>query len=161
MVPRRPGLVVASLTLSALPALTALSGCGFVDAGKASDTKPSGFVLRGSVRVAGAGAGSVGSLCVAPLSVPEVYQGAPVTITDDNVQDNPNTLASDILGPGKLTSDEASTTGYTCAFPIVIYNVPAGPQSYGIAIGALPPAPFAAKSLRRDELAVISLGPTK
>jgi hypothetical protein len=138
-----------------------LGGCGFIAAGKASDTKPSGFVLRGTVRVAGAAAGAVGSQCVAPDSVPEVYQGVPVNITDGNVQDSPHTLASGVLGTGKLAPDNASTTGYTCEFPLVIYNVPAGPASYGIAVGELPPAPFEAEPLRHDEVAVIDLGPTK
>jgi hypothetical protein len=153
----RRGLIAVATALSlALP----VAGCGFVGASKVSDTKPNGFVLRGAVEVSGAASGAVGSVCVAPPGVPDAVAGARVTVTDGNVQDSPRTLATGVLDPGRLVADARSTTRFRCDFPFAIYGVPGGIDSYGVAVGSLPPAPFEAQPLREDQPAIISLAPS-
>jgi len=118
-------------------------------------------VLRGVVQVAGASSGTIGQACVAPPGVPDAVAGARVVVTDGNVQDSPRQLATGALGAGKLVVDSRSDTGFRCDFSFTIYGVPGGVDSYGIAVGSLPPAPFEAQPLREDQLAVISLAPEK
>jgi hypothetical protein len=137
-------VAVAALALS-------LAGCGFIGTGQTSDTKPSGFVLRGYVSVAGAAPGAAGSPCQAPPSAADIRSGGPVRVADPDG----HTLATGALGVGFLAVD---ATTYRCNFPFEIAAVPGGPPRYVVGVGSQPAASFAADDVRHDKPAVIMVG---
>jgi hypothetical protein len=126
-----------------------LAGCGWLHAGGASNTKPSGFVLRGYVTVAGAPAGTAGSPCQTPA--------AGVSVADEvRVTDPPSTkvLGTGSLGAGVLA---VNGSGYECNFPFSISAVPGGHKTYSITVGNRSAVSFPAEDLRSDKPAVISV----
>jgi hypothetical protein len=124
-----------------------LSGCGWLRAGGVSHTKPSGFVLRGYVTVAGASSGSAGAPCQATV----IAAADPVRVTDPP----DHALATGALGAGVLARDGS---GYRCNFPFEIGQVPGGHDSYEISVAGRPPVTFPATELRQDKPAVIQVG---
>jgi len=126
-----------------------VAGCGFAHAGKASHSKPNGFVLRGYVTVGSAGStGPVGSPCQSPPGAADIRADAPVRVTNPDGR----TLATGTLGAGVLAMDSSA---YRCNFPFEIPAVPGGQSTYVITVGARPPMSFAARDLREDKSAVI------
>jgi hypothetical protein len=137
-----------SIVLALVAVYAGLTGCGWLRAGGASPTKPSGFVLRGYVTVAAAPTGQVGSPC--QVSVPGITPNAPVRVSDPPDR----TLGTGALGPGVLAADGG---GYRCNFPFEIPGVPGGHNAYAISVDALPPVSFPAAELRQDKPAVITV----
>ncbi|HEV7900027.1 MAG TPA: hypothetical protein VGP31_19515 [Planosporangium sp.] len=129
----------------------AVSGCGWLRAGGASNTKPSGFVLRGYVAVAGAPAGQVGSPCQVPAA--GIAASTPVRVSDPPG----HALATGALRPGVLAADGSA---YRCNFPFEIYGVPGGHNTYDISVDDRPPMSFPAGELRQDKSAVIPVNPS-
>jgi hypothetical protein len=136
-----------SIVIALAALCAALSGCGWLRAGGVSHTKPSGFVLRGYVTVAGAPAGQVGDPCRAPTA--GIIPNAPVRVTDPP----DHTLATGALGAGVL----ADGSGYRCNFPFEIPGVPGGHQTYEISVDGRPAVSFPADELRQDKPAVITV----
>jgi hypothetical protein len=136
---------------------TALSGCGWLRAGNVSHTKPSGFVLRGYVTVAGAPSGTAGSPC--QMQSLGVAANDPVLVTDPPGR----TLATGVLGAGVLAPDSPGGPGgpggnvYRCNFPFEIPGVAGGHNSYEISIAGRPAVSFPATELRQDKPAVITV----
>jgi hypothetical protein len=125
-----------------------LSGCGWLHAGGASPNKPSGFVLRGYVSVAGAPAGAPGTPCQVPTA--GIAANAPVQVSDP-----PNrSLATSVLGAGVIATDG---TAYRCNFPFEVPGVPGGHASYQISVSGRSPVSFPATELRQDKPAVITI----
>ena len=122
------------------------SGCGWLKAGDVSHTKPSGFVLRGYVSVAGAAAGQAGAPCQAVSAGVEAND--PVKVTDPSG----TALAAGVLGAGVLAVDGEA---YRCNFPFEIPAVAGGHGTYSIAVGTRPAVSFPATDLRQDKSAVI------
>jgi hypothetical protein len=141
--------VVGRLGVALVLVLT-LGGCGFVHAGSAGKSKPNGFVLRGYASVAGATAGSAGTACVAPPTVPDVAPSTPVKVTDPGGK----ALATGQLGAGVLAVDSSA---YRCNFPFEIRAVPGGEDRYVITVGDRPAVTFPAADLREDKPAVIDV----
>jgi hypothetical protein len=136
-------------TVIAVVALCAvLSGCGWLRAGGASHNKPSGFVLRGYVSVAGAPAGQPGEPCQAPTA--GIAANAPVRVSDP--PDHP--LATGALGAGVLAADGSA---YRCNFPFELPGVPGGHNTYEISVDNRQPVSFPAGELRQDKPAVITV----
>jgi hypothetical protein len=138
--------LVASALLTAL--CLALAGCGWLRAGDVSHSKPSGFVLRGYVSVAGAPGGPAGTACQAPRA--GVATNDPVLVTDPPGK----TLATGTLGAGVLAVDG---NGYRCNFPFEIPGVPGGHTTYGVAVDDRPATTFPATELRQDKPAVVPI----
>jgi len=134
-------------------------GCGFIAAGDASRTKPSGFVLNGYVSVAGVSAGTAGSACQAPPSVPDIVAGGPVRVGDPG-DSTGAVVVTGTLGDGVLAADPAGIGGSRCNFPFQIRNVPGEQQQYVIVVGTRPAATFAGADLRSDKPAVIEVRPS-
>jgi hypothetical protein len=126
----------------------ALSGCGWLRAGGASPNKPSGFVLRGYVSVAGAPAGQAGDPCRLPAT--GIAANAPVRVTDPP----DHTLATGALGTGVLAADGSA---YRCNFPFEVPAVPGGHHTYEISVDGRPAVSFPADELRQDKPAVITV----
>jgi hypothetical protein len=129
----------------------ALSGCGWLRAGNVSHTKPSGFVLRGYVTVAGAPSGTAGAPCRTQSL--GVAANDPVLVTDPPGR----TLATGVLGAGVLALDGPDSNTYRCNFPFEIPGVAGGHNSYEISIAGRPAVSFPAADLRRDKPAVITV----
>jgi hypothetical protein len=139
-------------TLIALATLcAALSGCGWLGANSASRNKPSAFVLRGYVSVAGAAAGQSGAECQAPSA--GITATSPVQVTDPPG----HVLTTGVLGPGVLATDGGA---YHCNFPFELPGVPGGHNEYGIRVGDRPAVSFPATELRQDKPAVIAVPAT-
>ena len=128
-----------------------LVSCGFVETAD-SRAKPSGFPLRGYVSVVGASPGGVGTPCQAPASAPDVAPGLPVRVLDPAG----GVLGTSALGNGVL-AEAPDDSGYRCNFPFEVANVPGGPDSYVVVVGARPAVSFPAKDLRADKPAIIEL----
>jgi hypothetical protein len=137
--------------LGVLILLGLLTSCGFVGTAD-SRAKPSGFPLRGYVSVVGASQGGVGTPCQSPASAPDVAPGLPVRVLDPAG----GVLGSSALGNGVL-AEAPGGTGYRCNFPFEVTNVPGGPDSYVVVVGARPPVTFPAKELRANKPAIIEL----
>jgi hypothetical protein len=136
-------------TLIAMATLCAtLSGCGWLGAGGASRNKPSAFVLRGYVSVAGAAAGQPGEPCQAPAA--GVATATPVQVSDPPGQ----VLTTGALGSGVLAADDGA---YHCNFPFELPGVPGDHSTYGIQVGDRPRVNFPATELRQDKPAVIAV----
>ncbi|MEU7870696.1 hypothetical protein [Dactylosporangium sp. NPDC049140] len=138
---------------SVLPLLLVLStgfslgGCGWL--GRHDETsKPDGFLLHGYVSVAGAAAGATGSACLAPSSVPDVYQGATVRIAD--VEGHP--IAAAELSGGVLAPDGS---GFDCNFAFEVRNVAGSRATYQISVGGRPATSFPTKELAEGRPAII------
>jgi hypothetical protein len=125
-----------------------LSGCGWLRAGRAGDNKPSGFVLRGYVTVAGAPAGKPGAPCEVPTT--GIAANAPVRVSGPP----DHTLATGALGAGVLAAEGSA---YRCNFPFVVPDVPGGHSTYEISVDNRPQVSFPATELRQDKPAVISI----
>lgn len=125
--------------------MVGLSACGWVGVHNRV-TKPNGFLLHGYVSVAGAAAGAPGTACQARSG--SVASGATVKIVDeDGIQ-----LAAGSLGDGVLAG---AGSAWQCNFPFDLTNVPGGPDTVVVEIGALPAAHFATSELREGRAAVI------
>ncbi len=129
----------------------ALSGCGWLRAGNVSHTKPSGFVLRGYVAVAGAPSGTAGAPCQTQSL--GVAANDPVLVTDPPGR----TLATGVLGAGVLALDGPNGNAYRCNFPFEIPGVAGGHNSYEISVAGRPAESFPAADLRQDKPAVITV----
>jgi hypothetical protein len=135
-----------STVIAGLALFVALSGCGWLRAGGVSHNKPSGFVLRGYVSVAGAPAGQPGDPCQVPTT--GIAASAPVRVSDPPDR----ALATGALGTGVLAADGSA---YRCNFPFELAGVPGGHQSYEISVDNRQPVSFPAEELRQDKPAVI------
>ncbi|MCW2639617.1 MAG: hypothetical protein JWP76_1923 [Dactylosporangium sp.] len=136
-------------TVIAVAALcAALSGCGWLRAGGASHNKPSGFVLRGYVTVAGAPAGQPGDPC--QVSTAGITANAPVRVTDPP----DHTLATGTLRAGVLAVEGSA---YRCNFAFELPGVPGGHNTYEVSVDDRQPVSFPAVELRQDKPAVITV----
>jgi hypothetical protein len=133
-----------------LMVLATAGGCGFVNAGHASRTKPSGFVLRGYVSVALPDGGAAGAPCQAPGAVTDVRPAAAVRVVDPAG----HAIAAGQLGAGVVAVDAASAR---CNFPFEIRAVPGGRDRYLVEVDGRPPVGFPAEELRQDKPAVITI----
>ncbi|MGC9668889.1 hypothetical protein ACNTMW_20315 [Planosporangium sp. 12N6] len=140
-----------SSALALVTTCTVLTGCGWWRAGGESHTKPSGFVLRGYVTVAGAPAGPVGGPCQVPA--PGIAQNTPVRVSDPPG----TTLGTGALGAGVLAADGEA---YRCNFPFEIDGVPGGHTTYQVSVDDRSPVTFPADELRQDKPAVIPVNPS-
>jgi hypothetical protein len=132
--------------LALLAAAVGLTGCGWLQAGDVSHVKPSGFVLRGYVSVAGAPTGRPGTSCQVPAT--GITANAPVRVTDAADR----SLGAGVLGAGVLAADGAA---YRCNFPFEITGVAGGHDRYAISAAGRPAVLFPATELRQDKPAVI------
>ncbi len=140
---RRTGILLVAVALT-------LGGCGWLGASSVSHRKPDAFLLRGRVTVAVA-AGDPrpqGAACAA--TVPDLVSGTTVRVTGPDGA----LLGVGYLGDGVIARDG---TGSTCDFPFQVTNVPGGVDSYDIAVGARAPKRFAAKDLRENAEAIITI----
>jgi hypothetical protein len=144
MVRRLSHAVLGLLTVVAAGA--GLTGCGWLKAGDVSHVKPSGFVLRGYVSVAGAPTGEPGTSCQVPAT--GISANAPVRVTDAADR----ALGAGVLGAGVLAADGNT---YRCNFPFEIANVAGGRDRYAISAAGRPAVLFGATELRQDKPAVI------
>ncbi|HWB35698.1 MAG TPA: hypothetical protein VHA75_06715 [Rugosimonospora sp.] len=149
--PRTASRCLAAVLLAAATAAGA-AGCGFIGAGKVSDTKPNGFVLRGHVSTP-LPAGDTrpdGAACTAPASLPDIAAGSPVRVLDEH---------NAVIGLGGLNPGVVAhpSTGADCEFGFQIAAVPGGVSTYAIVVGTQPAHTFPAAELREDKPAVISL----
>lgn len=130
-----------------------LSACGFLASGDRPATKPEAFVLRGYVSVRAAPADSAtGSPCEAPPGSGDIHTGGTVRIADRDG----HTLATGELTGGVL----AFTSGTArCNFPFEIPAVPGGVDEYVVGVGSRPTVTFAARALRENRPAVVTVDP--
>lgn len=142
-------LRLSLLGLLGLVLTVGVAGCGWLGASNAPRTKPDTFVLRGHVTVPVPAGDSRpdGAACASTL--PDVVAGAPVRVTDPNGHE----LATGSLGDGII----ASGSTHSCDFPFQIAAVPGGVDSYDVAVGSRPAQRFAAKQLRENAAAIITL----
>ncbi|GAA2345900.1 hypothetical protein GCM10010170_032360 [Dactylosporangium salmoneum] len=127
-----------------------LGGCGWV--GRHDDTsKPDGILLHGYVSVAGAAAGSTGSACLAPTSVPDIVEGATVRAADDAG----HVIAATQLSGGVLA--QAAAGGYTCNFAFEFRNLSGSRATYTIMVGDRPATTFQTKAMREGTPAIIEV----
>ncbi|WP_433215185.1 hypothetical protein ACQP00_05400 [Dactylosporangium sp. CS-047395] len=124
-----------------------LGGCGW--AGRHDEkSKPDGFLLQGYVSVAGAAAGITGSACLAPSTVPDVYQGGSVRIADGSG----HPIAAAELNAGVLAPDG---TSFDCNFAFEARNVSGSRAAYQLSVGDRPALTFQTKDLAEGRPAVI------
>ena len=136
------------MTAILLATVLGVAACGWLRASGVSHTKPSGFVLRGYVTVAGAAAGQPGAACTSPA--PDIGTNGQVRVTDP-----PNkVLAVGALRSGVLAAADGR---YACNFPFVVPNVPGGHDRYSISVAGRPFVSFPATALREDKPAVIQV----
>ncbi len=145
----RPRSYTVILTLAF--SVTALAGCGFVEAGNKSSVKPSSFVISGNADVAlPSGTGTPGAACTAPVGASDVAKDAAVTVTTPTGFK----IAAGRLGGGVVTGD-----GAACSFPFQIRAVTGGYDTYGVSIGNRPAQSFDAVGLRANQPAVLTITP--
>lgn len=150
----RSAAAAIAMTFVALGAAVLLAGCGFIEAGNASSSKPSAFVLTGdaSVNLPAAGSEPAGTACVSPAGTADVAEGVDVIVTDPKG----TKLTTGHLGPGVVTD----TSGvFACSFPFSIRGVPGGLDTYDVAIGNRPAQPFSGIALRSSTPAIITIVP--
>jgi hypothetical protein len=145
------------LALAGALVLAGCTGCGFAASGDRGSSKPDPFLLRGyvsvgGVSVGGVAAGPAGSPCVPPPGSDDIRAGGAVRVADPQGR----TLAAGVLTVGVLAVANGDTR---CNLAFEIPGVPGGVDRYVIGVGTRPPVSFAARDLRENKPAVLTIDP--